>query len=394
MQSLKLNDLRKAYDINNDEELNLLYWGYLFNHQHNVNDLFEQNLAKETSIFLSTDFNADINTVVASLIYRAAKKYNYDDNYIKDMFNEDIMYKVKLLKLFSNNITSTENDKLWMIKSMLVDVKIPIIKLVERVATLHNISDNEESKNDLLNDTLEFYVPLAQLLGIYKIKNNLEDLCFRYDENYEETSSIVNKATERYNEIIKYVNDAFAKTNFNFKNDIQFKINKKSNYDIYLKSKKMSENVGVFHNDSDFNISGFCSVKCLTKTKTECYSMLSFIHEFGYQFGSFCDYISNFQGDEYQALHTNVFINSNLIDFRICTKEMDNINIYGVTYDWKNNPDLQVKLVNHYDFYHELVEVVGKYSNAEILNRFQNDIIEKRVDLSDYNPDEKQKILK
>lgn len=393
MQNLKFNSLKNAYQVNNDEELNLLYWAYLFNHQHNVNDLFEQSLAKETSILLSIDFNADIDTVVASLIYRTAKKYNYNDEYIADMFNEDIMHKVQLLKKFSSNLSSTKDDKVWMIKTLLIDVKIAIIKLVERVAMLHNISEEEFYKNDLLNDTLQFYVPLSQLLGIYKLKNNLEDLCFRYDKNYDETSLIVNKSTERYNKIIEYVNKAFEKTNFDFKDDITFKINKKSNYDIFLKAQKLSENVEVFQNDDNFNISGFCSVKCLTKTKEECYKMLAFIHEFGYQFGSFFDYISNFQGDEYQALHTNVFINSNLIDFRICTNKMNDINIYGVTYDWKNNSNLQSKLATNYGFYNDLIEIICK-DDDDILERFKIDIINKRVDVSEYNFDEMQKKLK
>lgn len=394
MKNLQLSDVRKAYEVENDKEVELLYWAYLFNHQHNVNDLFEQTLAKEISILLSSDFNADINTVVASLIYRTAKRYNYDDNYIADMFNEDVMKKVRILRRYSNQLVSTNEDKIWMIKSMMLDVKTTIIKLVEKVAILHNIPDDFENKNELIKDTLGFYVPLSQLLGIYKIKNNLEDLCFRYDENYEETSEIVKKATERYSEIIKYVDDAFAKTEFNFKDDIKFKLNKKSNYDIYLKAKKIRQKVDTFNNDSQFNISGFCSIKCLTKTKAECYAMLAFIHEFGYQFGSFCDYISNFQGDEYQALHTNVFINSNLIDFRICTKEMEAVNTYGVTYDWKNNYDLQSKLEKKYDFCNELVEIIGKYDGKDILSKFKTEIINKRVDVSEYNHQNKQKKLK
>ena len=393
MRNLKLNDLRNAYEINSDEELQMLYWAYMFNKQYNQDNQFDEALAKEISILLSVDFHADINTVVASLIYKTAKKCKCSDKEIENMFNSDVKEKVKILSRFSDSSILTDIDKEWFIKTILLDVKTTIIKLVERVAFLHNISD-EKNINKIINDTLDFYVPLSQLLGIYKIKNNLEDLCFRYDKNYDETSVIVNKAIARNGEIIKYVLDKFNNSNIDFKDDVEFKLNKKSNYEIYLKSKKLSENVGIFHNDTNFKISGFCSIKCLTKTKAECYKMLSFIHDFRYKNGSFCDYISDFQGDEYRALHTNVFIRSHLVDFRICTKEMNDINLYGVTYNWKNDSNLQAKLTNFYKFYDELIGIVGNDLPRDIISAFKTEIIDKRVDVTDYQLDGEQKTLK
>ena len=384
MKNLILKDIKEAYDIKNNNDLDMLYWAYMFNYQHNISNLFEQNLSKEMSLLLSIDFHADIDTVAASLIYRTASKNNVPDDEIEEMFNKEVMKKVRILKSFGNDMILSDEDKELFIKSMLLDVKTTIIKLVERVALLHNISEKDCIDNNLLDDTLGFYVPIAQLLGIYKIKNNLEDLCFRYDENYEKTSEIVKKATERNGEIIEFVNDRFKNFDYPYKNDIEFKLNKKSNYDIYLKAQKINNNVDIFSNENDFKISGFCSIKCLTKTKQECYSMLAFIHEFGYQFGSFFDYISGFQGDEYSALHSNVFINYHLVDFRICTKEMNKRNLYGVTYGWENNPDIQNKLINNYKFYSELLNLVDSDLNRNILKSFKTDIIDKRVDVSDY----------
>lgn len=381
--SLDMDAIRSSYELNNREDYRVLNHAYAFNSWYNAEkkDDFLEIVANETALLLSIDFHADINTIVAALIHNTVREKGIDDGELCEEFNEDVMYKVNLLNRFSvNPLEETKNDKEVMIRSILLDVKVPIIKLVERIAILHNAENIPYTKIcNFLKDTFEFYVPISQLLGIYKIKNNLEDLCFRYDSKYEKANRVVQKTIDRYDNIISIIEKKFDKFDISFKEDISFKSDRKSSYDICKKTGEFSQFCDVLNNEKDLKLSGFCSAKCLTKTKEECYAMLCFLHSFKYRAASFCDYISDFQGDEYKALHTQVFVKDYLVDFHICTKEMDRVNLYGVTSDWKVDDNLQGRLMERYAFYRKLQELTYD-DNIDLVDEFMTKIAAKKLD--------------
>ena len=375
--------IRSSYELNNRNDYRLLNHAYAFNTWYNADkqDNFSEIVANETALLLSIDFHADINTIIATLIHKTVKDNNIDDLQVMGEFNDDVMYKVNLLNRFNSNIfQSDKDDKELMIRSIILDVKVTIIKLVERIAILHNADSVPYSKIcDFLKDTFEFYIPIAQLLGIYKIKNNLEDLCFRYDTKYTTSNLVVAKTVEKYKEIIDIVKNKFDQSDFDFKDNVEFKSNKKSSYSVCKKAGEFNEIIDVLNNEQSFKVSGFCSAKCLVDTKKQCYEMLCFLHSFKCRYSSFCDCMSAYQDDEYKAIHTQIFVGEYLVDFQICTKEMDHINLYGVTSNWKNDDDLQNRLMVNYRFYRKLLDLTFD-KDIDLYSEFMNKIMSETID--------------
>ncbi len=383
MLSINNDTIRNSYDLNKREDYRMLNHAYAFNSWYNADktDEFSEIVANETALFLSIDFHADIDTIVAALIYRTVSENNIDDSQVKNEFNEDVMYKVDLLNRFNKNIfQSDKNDKELMIRTIVLDVKVAIIKLVERIAILHNIDSISYTKIcDFLKDTFNFYIPIAQLLGIYNIKSNLEDLCFRYDTKYDLSNLVVAKTTDKYNEIIETVKKKLNESDLTFKEDVEFKNNKKSGYSICKQAGELNEINNILINETALKLSGFCSAKCFVKTKEECYAILSLIHSYPCRYSDFCDFIGGNNDDEYRAIHTQVFVGEYLVDFHICTKEMDHTNTYGVTSNWKNDSDLQTRLMNNYAFYKELLDATF-FDKIDLYRYFMNNIIDDKKD--------------
>ena len=79
----------------------------------------------------------------------------------------------------------------------------------------------------------------------------------------------------------------------------EFKINKKSAYDIFRKANEIETKVKILKKEENINLLGFCSVKCLLDNREDCYTIIYLFHKFGQILGSFNDYIGGSQGNEY-----------------------------------------------------------------------------------------------
>lgn len=398
---VRIGDLKKKLNLIKDEDIKLFNnTVFLYElSEYNGNSLPNMNINMTAASILYSEFHADINTIVSALIYRIVKKLNIPDKEVLRLFNEDIRSKVDLLVKFDEDLYSvSDNNHLQMITSLTKDVKVPIIKLIERTISFNFIKKSKNnSRNSYVDDTLDFYVPISKLLGIYIVKNELEDACFKYNNGFSVASNIIKEVNKEYKSIIKYVNALVESENIGLTSYPEFKINRKSGYDIYRKAdeaqiKKMKK--------KDYNLLGFCSVKCLLENKEDCYKIIYLLHKFKQIFGSFNDYVGGSQGNEYHAIHTSVFIKNHVVDFKICTKEMDYVNYYGITSSWKENPNLQERLLNNYDFYPILICLEKNLLEEELVNAFIENIIEAKelkgeyfdLDMQKFLPEEKRNV--
>ena len=375
-----IDDLKNVLDLTNAENKRLYdRTCFLYELSEHYGDIISNiNINLEAASILYLDFYADINTVIATMIYRIVQKLHLPDDEILRLFNEDIKSKVNLLTKFDEKLDSVSNNNhLQMIKSLTRDVKVSIIKLVERSTTFNHMKKHEfNNKKGFVDDTLNFYVPISRLLGIYKIKNRLEDACFKYNTNYNDISTIVNKVNGKYQIIIKDINELMKSENIGLSNEPEFKINKKSAYDIFRKAEEINEQVKDLKRQNNIKLLGFCSIKCLVNKREDCYRLIYLLHKFKPLLGRFNDYIGGSQGNEYHAIHTSVFIKEHVVDFRICTKEMDHINYYGVTSSWQDDKNLQSRLMKYYDFYPELVFLEENLPDEDLEDIFIKHILE------------------
>jgi len=393
-----IGDLKNVFDLTNEENKRLydracFLYELLEHYDDNIPDI---NIDLEAASILHLDFHGDINTVIATMIYRIVQKLHIPDTEILRLFNEDIKNEVNLLIKFDENLDSVSNNNhLQMIKSLTRDVRVAVIKLVERSTTFNHMKKREfTNKKEFVNDTLNFYVPISKLLGIYKIKNRLEDACFKYNHNFYAADDIAQKVNKEYDVIIKDINELMESENIGLSNLPEFKVNKKSAYDIFRKSNEIKTKVKTLKKEENINSLGFCSIKCLLDNREDCYRVIYLLHKFGQIFGSFNDYIGGSQGNEYHAIHTSVFIKGHVVDFRICTKDMDYINYYGVTSSWKDNKDLQNRLMNNYDFYSELLSLEKSLPDEELEKAFEKKILEAKELKGEYIALDLQKFLK
>ena len=393
-----IGDLKNVFDLTNEGNKRLydracFLYELLEHYGDNITDI---NIDLEAASILYLDFHADINTVIATMIYRIVQKLHIPDTEILRLFNEDIKTEVNMLIKFDEKLDSVSNNNhLQMIKSLTRDVRVAVIKLVERSTTFNHMKKREfTNKKEFVNDTLNFYVPISKLLGIYKIKNRLEDACFKYNHNFNAASDIVKMANDEYNTIIGDINKLIESENIGLSELPEFKINKKSAYDIFRKANEIETKVKILKKEENINLLGFCSVKCLLDNREDCYRVIYLLHKFKPVLGSFNDYIGGSQGNEYHAIHTSVFIKGHVVDFRICTKGMDYVNYYGITSSWKDNKDLQNRFMNNYDFYSELLSLEKSLPDEELEKAFEKNILEAKELKGEYIALDLQKFLK
>ena len=147
-----------------------------------------------------SDMKLDDETICAGLMHDILEDTDVTRDEMKAEFGEEITFLVDgVTKLKNINYTSKEEKQAENIRKMVMamanDVRVVLIKLADR---LHNMRTLEymtrEKQLQKANETIEIYVPLAHRLGIYSLKWELEDLCFRYQEpeKYYELAEMVN----------------------------------------------------------------------------------------------------------------------------------------------------------------------------------------------------------
>ena len=376
MNNITLFDLKKFLNFKTEEEQYLLKKAYDMNKC--ISNKMDRDICKLTTITLSQDFHADNNTILATLIYKACKSVKKTDASICQEFNKDVLDKVRLLRTFDDNLLSySDNNKRNLVKSITSDVKVTIIKLVERLNTLKYIEQYLDNENDLddtlLSETLKFYAKIAELLGVHELKIELEDICFKYNENYKTSENIKQKIEEEFNKVKKIILPKFAQNHVN----AEIIQNKRSSYDLFLKSQELKKRLSEINDKSVIDVSGFCSIKCLVEDINLCYQSLGIIHQFNPLMGFDNDYLSGIQGNEYRSFNTYVFVGTCLVDFRICTKDMNVVNSYGICSNWEDNPNLQSRLESNYDFYDKLLSLIEESSDFDLIDEFQKHILDR-----------------
>lgn len=287
----------------------------------------------ETVKILSS-LRADEDTLISALLHDVPEDTPHDIHEIKEHFGDNVAFLVdgitKLSKVhYQHNMPERQIESL---KKLLLhsaeDLRVVIIKLADRLhnmRTLENI-DEDEKRLRIATETLEIYVPIANLLGIREIKTELEDLCFKFlfTEDYEKLNEKLHDVDKKNQTNIDEFMDIVRKELK--KHDLKAKISlkKKNLYSIYKKIKSLGKNI----DDVDDRV----AIKIVTDTTPNCYQILGIIHlNFIPKTNRFKDYIANQKFNGYQSLHTTIFgVKGLLTEVQIKTKEMDIEAEYGI----------------------------------------------------------------
>ncbi len=219
-----------------------------------------------------------------------------------------------------------------MFLAMAQDVRVVIIKLADR---LHNMRTLEGLKPDrrksFARETLEIFAPLANRLGVWQWKGELEDLSLHYldPDTYTEISSLIEeRRPEREASIQKHIEileQKFAEEEIKVRTTGRFK-------HIYSIYKKMERKEVPFSQIYDVH-----GVRCITNTVPDCYRILGIVHGLWKPIpGEFDDYIATPKDNGYQSLHTAVIgENGRMLEVQIRTWEMHRVAEYGIAAHWR-----------------------------------------------------------
>ncbi|EFI42248.1 MULTISPECIES: bifunctional (p)ppGpp synthetase/guanosine-3',5'-bis(diphosphate) 3'-pyrophosphohydrolase [Peptoniphilus] len=283
------------------------------------------------------DMNMDTATIIAGLLHDTIEDTDVTYEDIKKEFGVEIadlvegVTKLKKLNYQTKQEKQAENIR-KMVLAMARDIRVIIVKLADR---LHNMRTLEymtdAKKHEKALETLEIYAPIADRLGMSKIKWELEDLSLRYldPENYYQLVEMVNKRRHEREALISKITLEIEK-NLN-KIGIHADIHgrPKNFYSIY---KKMKIKGKAF--DEIYDLS---AVRVLVDDIKDCYGVLGVVHTLWKPIpGRFKDYIAMPKPNKYQSLHTTVIDNNGeTFEVQIRTFEMHQTAEYGIAAHWK-----------------------------------------------------------
>lgn len=216
--------------------------------------------------------------------------------------------------------------------AMAKDIRVILIKLADRLHNMRTLEYQPEVKQQkIARETLQVYAPIAHRLGISKVKNELEDLSFKYlyPKQYQTIKSMVaERETERNTQVCEMITDIETILN-EYKIPYRIFGRSKHFYSIY---KKMVTKHKRFEEILDLQ-----AIRIVTDSIPHCYEVLGYIHATYMPIpGRFKDYIAMPKSNMYQSLHTTVVSPSsgNIFEIQIRTEEMDSIAEKGVAAHW------------------------------------------------------------
>lgn len=297
----------------------------------------------------------------------------------------DAVTKIGAIKFKDEEEYLASNHRKLFI-AMAKDIRVILIKLADR---LHNMRTLQymrpEKQKKIARETLSVYAPIAHRLGISEIKNELEDLSFKYLDykKYEEIKDLVKQResdrNEQVHEMISDIESIMQEYN------IQYRIFGRSKhfYSIY---KKM-----VTKNKRFEEILDLLAIRIVTDSVVHCYEILGYIHaKYRPIPGRFKDYIAMPKANMYQSLHTTIVEpeHGNIFEIQIRTEEMDAIAERGVAAHWKykenrnDTPEYEQKEIeDKLSWFRDFSMMTDEESEdpLEYMNVLQKDIFEANV---------------
>ena len=291
------------------------------------------------------DLMLDAPTIAAGLLHDTVEDCeNVTLEVIEKEFGQEVALLVdgvtKLKRLdFTSRVEQQAESIRKMILAMSKDIRVVLIKLADRLHNMRTLkSQPPESQKRIAQETLDIYAPIAHRLGVYKIKQELEDLCLRYldPEGYQNLIVKVGmKRAEReanIRSVISTLSDKIKEMNIHYEIDGR----PKHFYSIYRKM--------VLQHKPFEQIFDLIAIRVLVDTVQDCYAVLGIVHTLWKQVPNrFKDYISTPKPNMYQSLHTTVVGENGMpFEVQIRTYEMHRIAEYGIAAHWRYKEGKQV----------------------------------------------------
>ena len=317
-----------------------------------------------------TDLKLDTATITTGLLHDTIEDTFATYDTIKGQFGEEVaelVDGVTKISVFEN--TAATNSRAENFRKLILatskDIRVLLVKLADRLHNMRTIKSikNENKKKRISQETMEIYAPLADRMGMHRIRDELEDLSFEI-LNSEARKLIQN----RLNEIKQDKDDVFYNLSIELKkilkeNNIVAEIfgREKTPFSIWRKLQKKRVSLE--------QISDIIGFRIILNSIDECYQTLGVLHKkWNCIPGKFKDYISSPKINGYKSLHTSIIgSNKKPIEIQIRTFQMHDFAERGIASHWqyKSSEKFNSLSSKEYDWLKDLVEIIEKNENPE-----------------------------
>jgi RelA/SpoT family (p)ppGpp synthetase len=317
-----------------------------------------------------TDLKLDSATITTGLLHDTIEDTYATYETIKGEFGSevaDLVDGVTKISVLEN--TTSANSKAENFRKLILatskDIRVLLVKIADRLHNMRTIKaiDNEDKRKRIAQETMEIYAPLADRMGMHRIRDELEDLSFEI-LNHEGRSLI----QKRLEEIKLDKKDIFESLSSEFnqlliENNINSKIygREKTPFSIWRKVQKKRVSL-----EQITDIIGF---RIIVDDTDDCYKSLGIIHKaYNCIPGKFKDYISSAKINGYKSIHTSIIGSyKKPVEIQIRTKQMHEFAERGIASHWqyKSSEKFNSLTWKEYDWLKDLVEIIEKNENPE-----------------------------
>ncbi len=363
---IRISDILDKIAENNPEaDLDIIDRAYIYSarvHQGQTRLSGEPYLSHPLEVAaIVADLKLDVESVTAALLHDVIEDTRATREDIENMFGPRVAHIVsgvtKLSKLtFSTKAAHQAESLRKMILAMADDLRVILIKLTDRLHNMRTLKyhTNPEKQRLIAQETLDIYVPIAGRLGIYWIKQELEDIAFSYTlpEQKAEIDRLVNRAKKDKENYIALVKERLSKKLEEAGIECEIKGRYKQPYSIYHK---------MISQDLEFHeIYDIIAFRLILDTVPKCYEALGIIHSMWRPiYNKIKDYIGNPKPNMYQSLHTTVIgPYGERVEIQIRTWDMDRTAEAGIAAHWsyKENTSVDNKTGKLFEWIKNLVE--------------------------------------
>ena len=317
-----------------------------------------------------TELKLDSATITTGLLHDTIEDTHATYETIKKEFGQevaDLVDGVTKISVFENQAES--NSKAENFRKLILatskDIRVLLVKIADRLHNMRTIDaiSKVEKKERIAKETMEIYAPLADRMGMHRIRDELEDLSFKVLNN--QARKLIKK---RLDEIKEDKVNSFNSISLQFSELLnEYKINaeiigrEKTPFSIWRKVQKKRTSLE--------QISDIIGFRVILESIEDCYKALGIFHkQWNCIPGKFKDYISSPKINDYQSIHTAVIgPNRRPIEIQIRTMPMHEFAERGIASHWKYKSSEKFNSLTwkEYDWLADLVEIIDKNENPE-----------------------------
>ncbi len=323
-----------------------------------------------------SDLKLDSATITTGLLHDTIEDTYATYQTIKEEFGQevaDLVEGVTKISVFENQAIVDQDKKIFtkaenfrkLIIATSKDIRVLLVKIADRLHNMRTIKylKDDDKKIRKAQETMEIYAPLADRMGMNRIRDELEDLSFEVLNN-EARTLIKNRLNEiKYNNLMNFKSLSEDFTKILNSSNIKVKIfgREKTPFSIWRKIQKKRTSL-----EQITDIIGF---RVIVDSVTDCYKALGVFHsKWNCIPGRFKDYISSPKINKYQSLHTAIIgPNKRPIEIQLRTMQMHEFAQRGIASHWKykSNERFSSLTWKEYDWLKDLVDIIERNENPE-----------------------------